>query len=195
MCHIASRTRWLGVAGSASRPRAATSSGRVEQGVLPELTVNHTAYAPLAMRPLVLSIEMKAPHEPLLGAQVQLGVWHAAQWRHLGDVLRHHMRSGEDPFCPPTGTKDQHEEELLRRLPPFLPALSRKDMSGPSSRLRAHAPARSTLWVKQSIWSSDSSLGLYSIVCALQYLSRWVADPFWPWYRRRVLLPSRDEPS
>jgi hypothetical protein len=41
---------------------------------------NHTDYFPLRQQPVVLSAKSKKPGEGYQDAQVQLGVWQAAQW-------------------------------------------------------------------------------------------------------------------
>lgn len=43
-------------------------------------SINHTDFYPLRHRPLVLSAESKKPGEGYSNAQIQLGVWQAAQW-------------------------------------------------------------------------------------------------------------------
>ena len=43
------------------------------------------------------------------------------------------------------------------------------------------------LWTKQYIGSTSSILGIYQIAAALQYLAKWSAKVFWPWYRQAVL--------
>ncbi|KAF4448081.1 hypothetical protein F53441_8473 [Fusarium austroafricanum] len=53
----------------------------------PTLTVNHTDFAPLQLSPIVLSIETKRPGKELDAAQLQMGVWHAAQWAFLRSVI------------------------------------------------------------------------------------------------------------
>ena len=42
------------------------------------------------------------------------------------------------------------------------------------------------------IGSTNSVLGIYQIVRALQFLAKWSLDVYWPWYRRVVLELSPD---
>lgn len=49
--------------------------------------VNHTDFHPLRNRPLALSAESKRPGEGFRDAQLQLGIWQAAQWNLLESQL------------------------------------------------------------------------------------------------------------
>ncbi|KAF4965709.1 hypothetical protein FSARC_6492 [Fusarium sarcochroum] len=69
----------------------------------PTLTVNHTDFAPLQLSSIVLSIETKRPGKELDAAQLQMGVWHAAQWAFLRSVIG---------LTPQPSTA---EEEVLRK--------------------------------------------------------------------------------
>ncbi|KAK6850566.1 hypothetical protein PG987_000200 [Apiospora arundinis] len=61
-----------------------------------ECSVNHTDYNPLRRRPIVLSAESKRSGEEWNHAQVQLGVWQAAQW----SLLQRLARTPLIPFLP-----------------------------------------------------------------------------------------------
>lgn len=50
---------------------------------LPGTSINHTDFAPLRNRPIALSIESKTTGQNLLEAELQVGVWLAAQWKML----------------------------------------------------------------------------------------------------------------
>ncbi|KAK3365067.1 hypothetical protein B0T24DRAFT_500990, partial [Lasiosphaeria ovina] len=56
--------------------------------LLPNASFNHTDFAPLRRLPIALSIESKTTGHQLLEAEVQVGVWLAAQWRMLKSLLK-----------------------------------------------------------------------------------------------------------
>lgn len=63
--------------------------------------INHTDYSPLRRRPIVLSAESKKPGEGYKDAQIQLGVWQAAQWALLESMLASRAtHSTLIPFLP-----------------------------------------------------------------------------------------------
>ncbi|KAK4234281.1 hypothetical protein C8A03DRAFT_37952 [Achaetomium macrosporum] len=91
---------------------------------LPGESIYHTDYAPLRYRPLALSVESKTTGHQLSEAEVQLGVWHAAQWRML-ELSASRLRLRQ--------LREDHDVDLQRPpipasgdtapLPPFLPAV------------------------------------------------------------------------
>ncbi|KAH7309057.1 hypothetical protein B0I35DRAFT_482797 [Stachybotrys elegans] len=44
-----------------------------------------------------------------------------------------------------------------------------------------------TLWSNQMIGSTSEPLGMYQIVCVLQFLMSWIKDTYWPWFQQAVL--------
>jgi hypothetical protein len=54
---------------------------------LPFHTVNHTDYDALRTRPLAVSIETKRRGESQSKSELQMGIWHAAQWRFLASQV------------------------------------------------------------------------------------------------------------
>jgi hypothetical protein len=86
---------------------------------LPGLSINHTDYAPLHQRPIVLSIETKTTGHHLLDAEVQVGVWMAAHWQMLAGLARQ-----QSPQSGTLGTNTDDGEAMLdQALPSFLPAI------------------------------------------------------------------------
>jgi hypothetical protein len=85
----------------ALKDRAAVREIELTRQSLAGYMINHTDYDPLRKRPLTLSIETKKPGEGLENATLQVGAWHAAQWRFLDAMAG---RLGEDstglPFLP-----------------------------------------------------------------------------------------------
>lgn len=53
----------------------------------PEQSINHTGYAPLRHRPIVLSAKSQEPGGKMLDAELQVGVWQAAHWSLLEELV------------------------------------------------------------------------------------------------------------
>ncbi|KAI0102491.1 hypothetical protein GGR51DRAFT_284954 [Nemania sp. FL0031] len=73
----------------------------------PTSTVNHTDFYPVSTRPLVLSIETKKPGVHWEAAQLQIGIWHAAQWAFLRWAVAGKLRG------QPIKNKEQAEDSSL----------------------------------------------------------------------------------
>ncbi|KAL0929784.1 uncharacterized protein CTRU02_215214 [Colletotrichum truncatum] len=138
------------------------------QDDLLSMSINHTNYAPLRRRPIGLSIETKGHDEGLGDAKTQLLIWFAAQWQSLERLA--------------------HRLEPLQPLPDFLPGVI---IEGHQWYFVASTKDKSEtiLWMKQLIGSTEEAIGVYSIVCALQYLSRWIRTVYWPVFQRYLLPP------
>ncbi|KAF3768500.1 hypothetical protein M406DRAFT_250030, partial [Cryphonectria parasitica EP155] len=132
---------------------------------LPEQMINHTVYESLGGRPIALSIETKKAEAGLINANLQIGVWHTAQWNFLRSVAG---------------------DTLDNRRLAFLPAIivEGNDWSFAATTRKGTI---TTLWSKQPIGSTTDPLGIYKIVAALRYLQRWARREYWPWFREVVL--------
>ncbi|KAI3318738.1 hypothetical protein HD806DRAFT_525943 [Xylariaceae sp. AK1471] len=134
--------------------------------------INHTDYLPLRRRPIVLSAESKKPGEGYTDAQIQLGVWQAAQWALLESLI------ASRPTQP--------------ALIPFLPALI---IQGHEWAFAATTKSgrHTVLWVKQAIGATDTVLGVFQIIHALRYIATWIRGTYWPWYKHIILQMPEDE--
>jgi hypothetical protein len=65
---------------------------------LTDNSINHTPYAPLRRIPISVSIETKPGGMSTRKAQLQMGIWHAAQWRHLSKLAGGNLQAL--PFIP-----------------------------------------------------------------------------------------------
>ncbi|KAM0425799.1 hypothetical protein ACHAPT_009050 [Fusarium lateritium] len=156
------------------------------------LSVNHTDYAPLQLRPIVLSIETKRPGKDLDMAQLQMGVWHAAQWRFLRSVLTQRVDAVDE------ATASNLADEALLELG-YLPGviirghhwlfvfstLERRITHVEGHERKAY---RTVLWIEQEFGSTQTILESYQVVAGIRRLAGWAADVYMPWYRRHVLL-------
>ncbi|KAK1948764.1 hypothetical protein LY78DRAFT_622727 [Colletotrichum sublineola] len=129
-------------------------------------SINHTEYGALRTHPIGLSIETKLQGEGLSIAEAQLLAWHANQWRMLD-----RLTAGTVPRMPPID---------------FLPGII---VQGNDWLFVASTRDRDcvTLWSSQMIGSTSEPLGVYQIVCVLQFLVFWIKGTYWPWFQRAVL--------
>ncbi|KAK1656591.1 hypothetical protein BDP55DRAFT_699444 [Colletotrichum godetiae] len=129
-------------------------------------SINHTEYGALKTRPIVLSIETKLQGEGLSVAEAQLLTWHASQWRMLDRLM-----AGTVPRMP-----------LIDFLPGII--VQGNDWLFVASTRDGDEV---TLWSNQMIGSTSEPLGVYQIVCVLQFLISWIEDVYWPWFQQAVL--------
>lgn len=129
--------------------------------------INHTDYHPLRQRPIVLSAKSIEPSGSYKDAQRQLGVWQAAQWALLEDLLQ--------------------SSATQSALIPFLPALIIQGHEW-SFASTTKSGRHTILWVGQTIGRTNSVLGIFQIIHALRHIAAWIRDTYWPWYRRAILL-------
>ncbi|KAK1656612.1 hypothetical protein BDP55DRAFT_89173 [Colletotrichum godetiae] len=129
-------------------------------------SINHTEYGALKTRPIGLSIETKLQGEGLSVAEAQLLTWHASQWRMLDRLM-----AGTVPRMP-----------LIDFLPGII--VQGNDWLFVASTRDGDEV---TLWSNQMIGSTSEPLGVYQIVCVLQFLISWIEDVYWPWFQQAVL--------
>ncbi|KAK1658536.1 hypothetical protein BDP55DRAFT_527007, partial [Colletotrichum godetiae] len=130
----------------------------------PSESVNHTDYSVFRNYPIALSIESKIQDGSEGAATLQIGTWHAAHWKYLS----------------------QHaHKEALNRLE-FLPGLivqgARWYFLGSTS-----SDGDTTVWSTQLIGETNSEIGAFRVIRAIQYLAWWCAEVYWPWFRANVL--------
>lgn len=135
--------------------------------VLPCNVINHTDFPPLRNRPIALSIETKRRGGgEQQEADLQIGIWHAAQWKFLSRLV---SDAGGD----------------LDTLP-FLPAIIVRGHEW-SFAATTREGQKTVLWLERNFGSTTSALGVYSIVWGLQRLAAWAEDVYWPWFKQNAL--------
>jgi len=134
--------------------------------VLPLSAINHTDLFFLLSRPLAVSIETKKRGGKEEEAELQMGTWHAAQWKLLSRLV-------------------SNAGGALETLP-FIPAIV---VQGHEWSLGATTREnnQTILWLERRFGSTTSALGVYQIVWGLQRLARWAEDTYWPWFRKNAL--------
>jgi hypothetical protein len=137
---------------------------------LPCGVINHTDFLPLRNRPVVVGIETKKRGGgDQTEAELQIGTWHAAQWKMLAQLVDD-VRGGGG---------------RLDTLP-FLPAVL---VCGHEWSFAAttREGRKTILWLEKGFGSTTSPLGVYKTVWGLQRIARWAAEVYWPWFRDNVL--------
>ncbi|KAK2052400.1 hypothetical protein LY76DRAFT_526748 [Colletotrichum caudatum] len=131
---------------------------------LDEQSISHTSFFPLSSRLISVSIETKRGGEHEKKAQLQMGVWQAAQWKMLSQ---------------------QVDAQALDELA-FLPGVV---IQGHQWRLTAttFSDHKTTLWSARQFGSTETPLGTFQAIAGLQALHRWTVEVYWPWYKRKVL--------
>ncbi|EXK76784.1 hypothetical protein FOQG_18478 [Fusarium oxysporum f. sp. raphani 54005] len=148
--------------------------------------INHTDFFPLRNRPIALSIETKKPGDAWDKAKLQLGTWDAARWaflRHLVETYKaQKARIRDQNPCPMPMD--------ITKLPDFLPGII---IQGHDWNLviTTQQAGRTMLWQRVLMGSTQSTKGVYQIICCLQLLRQWAEDSFWPWLRNLLVELSR----
>ncbi|TQN64967.1 hypothetical protein CSHISOI_10466 [Colletotrichum shisoi] len=131
----------------------------------PSEAVNHTDFTMMRNHPIALSIESKKQAGSHDDATLQIGTWHAAQWKFFARrrASKGMTLDGLD-FLPGL---------IVQGNDWFFVASTRKD-------------DETTLWTEQPIGSTRSALGTYQVIRAVQYLAWWCEDVYWPWFKENI---------
>ncbi|KAJ5005908.1 hypothetical protein K4K57_011469 [Colletotrichum sp. SAR 10_99] len=130
----------------------------------PGASINHTDWGNLSSDPIALSIETKRDGEGLEQALSQIGTWHASQWRSL--LLE----------------KQQTPVDI-----DFLPAFIAQGHSWYFVATTRHDSGQAWLYTKVEVGTTETLVGTFQILVALQYLKCWIEDTYWPAFRRYML--------
>ncbi|KAI1109531.1 hypothetical protein F5Y14DRAFT_432328, partial [Nemania sp. NC0429] len=166
----------------------------------PTGTVNHTDFFPISARPLVLSIETKKPGVHWEAAQLQIGIWHAAQWAFLrwavADKLRRqHVKNKEQAGNSSPNMSRAQEEEHDADGPKVLSVISKLGFI-PGVIVQGHRwhlvlstyeDQKTKLWADRQFGSTQTCLESYSIIAGIRRLIGWARDTYMPWFKTHVL--------
>ncbi|UPK95889.1 hypothetical protein LCI18_006824 [Fusarium solani-melongenae] len=130
----------------------------------PTLSVNHTDFAPLQLRPIVLGITTAPPSGDLEATRLQVGEWHRAQWRFLRSIVMQKIAAVE----PNEATLHRLTDETLGKLD-YIPGIITRD--------------RVVLWTELEFGSTQTIMKSYQIVAGLRHVARWADDFYMPWFR------------
>ncbi|KAI6293855.1 hypothetical protein MCOR34_009805 [Pyricularia oryzae] len=183
----------------------------------PGTSINHTDFGPLNKWPIALSVETKRPGESGEKAELQVGVWQAAQWRllewqrqeqkHKLQIPQHSRQSlaamdVEDETvegAAVVGVMDPNTAGITTpsqtSIPPttpdlvFLPALIivGHDWKFAATTREDCDGGRTVLWTESTVGSTSNLLGIYRIIWCVRRLARYVEERHWPWYAEYIL--------
>lgn len=123
----------------------------------PSMTnINHTSFHPLFDRPIVLSVNTK-------GKVLELGMWEAARWASLRDLLKTYTADTQVTEHGP------NLQPQVPSMPEFLPAIF-VDRYEWNLVVTTHERKKTTIWKKVLLGSTLSIQGSYQIIACLQFL-------------------------
>ncbi|KAF5560460.1 CAMK CAMK1 kinase [Fusarium napiforme] len=124
----------------------------------PGLSINHTDWGDLCKNPIALSIETKR-QVSWEKALLQIGTWHAAQWRSLrGNIEAIEFQAGI----------------IVQDHDWFFVASTLQD-------------GKSTTYHRLPLGSTYNAFDLYKLLMSLQCLGAWIKDKYWPAFRKDML--------
>lgn len=182
----------------------------------PTQTVNHTDFEPIGMRPLLLSIETKKPGVHWDKAQLQMGLWHAAQWSFLAwavgqkltrqrsmDVAGETVDVDEREQPGDVGeTVDDHVDKTQVATELQLEERRRAALSAlgclPGIIVQGHQwhlvmssydakSGKTTLWADHQFGTTQGYLEIYGTIAGVRRLTAWARDVYLPWFEKHVL--------
>jgi hypothetical protein len=139
-------------------------------------SINHIETPWLSRFPMSIGIETKKTGEDWHAALEQMTIWMSAHWKRLGELA-----SDLDtlPFLP--GLIIQGHDWF------FVAATQRKILK--------NGGRQTVIWSKLPIGSTEGLEGICQIVAVLQYLAKWSAEVYYPWFSRAVLGIEATEPG
>ncbi|KAM0247353.1 hypothetical protein ACHAQJ_009887 [Trichoderma viride] len=158
----------------------------------PTLTINHTDFEPIQLRPLLLSIETKKPGIEWEKAQLQIGVWHAAQWAFLRwavsqKLLKQRLAQGIN--APTDKGEEEFKAEKLMALSKlgFIPGII---IQGNQWHLviSTYHDGKTKLWSGLVFGKTESLLDIYSVIAGVRELTAWARDTYLPWFKENILM-------
>ncbi|KAK3948026.1 hypothetical protein QBC32DRAFT_67604, partial [Pseudoneurospora amorphoporcata] len=154
-------------------------------------SINHTDHFPLRRNPITVSIETKRSDDNWDEAGLRIAVWQAAQWNFLRWMAQGDT-DGDSSSSSSRAVGDMRHETRDDLGLEFLPGIV---IMGHDWYLTASTNdgKSTTFWARTHIGSTESALGVYKIICVVQYLAQWSRDVYWPWFRQTILkIPPAD---
>lgn len=156
----------------------------------PTRTVNHTGFAPLQLRPIMLSIETKKPGKESVAANLQIGVWHAAQWSFLVSAARHSLLTAKGAPLASLSSLELAEiisqaEARVAQLP-FLVGIMVQGHRW-SLVISTREREKTILWTEQAFGSTETMQGVFKVIAGLRELAAWCRHVYLLWWKGNVL--------
>ncbi|KAL7818547.1 hypothetical protein V8C26DRAFT_396622 [Trichoderma gracile] len=158
----------------------------------PTLSINHTIFEPLQLRPLILSIETKKHGAESDKAQLQIGVWHAAQWNFLQWAVYEKLLQQRQDNARQTPLTPNEEDEIKTKTKTALSKLSFIPgiiIQGNYWKLviSTYAEGKTKLFSGFVFGKTESLMDIYAIVAGVRELTAWGRDTYLPWFKENVL--------
>ncbi|KAI0437263.1 hypothetical protein F4803DRAFT_566195 [Xylaria telfairii] len=134
-------------------------------------TINHTDFAPIRTRPLLLT-------------QLQISTWLAAQWAFLRWAVaakltrRPKTQKGEDDI--------ENETLLILSKLEFIPAIIVQGHWW-LVVLSTYKYRKTTLWTDCQFGTTQTCLHIYATIAGIRHLTAWARDVYLPWFMTYVL--------
>ncbi|RMJ19133.1 hypothetical protein CDV36_001192 [Fusarium kuroshium] len=149
------------------------------------LSADHVAaVSRLQLRPIVLGIETKEPSQSFSAAEVQMGVWHTAQWAFLRRTISMLSGSTGEMLCDDE-CEDQAEKALSELA--FIPGIIVHGHRWFFVLSTRGESKKMLLWTEYEFGDTLSIRGIYQVVAELRVLTSWAETTFMPWFQRTVL--------
>ncbi|KAH6867869.1 hypothetical protein B0T10DRAFT_524092 [Thelonectria olida] len=187
---ISSPTKMIDICVYASLDRDAVLCDKATEfsHMTPTQTINYTDFEPLRMRPLVLSIETKKPGVHWDTAQLQIGIWHAAQWSFLRWAVGQKLLRQRIENDTETWTEEEHNEKTLAVLSTlgFIPGVI---IQGHRWHLvlSTYKDGKTRLWADHQFGTTQSCLEIYATIAGMRQLVAWARDVYLPWFEGTIL--------
>ena len=158
------------------------------------MSVNHTLHEPLRWCPIGVSIETKLTGQNWDEAMAQMGVWTAAQFNKLEELITEADELSEQqgisrdktefslPFLPIIIVQGHHWHFLAAIRTPGQQTVSVQSRSCEQFLIKYQR-----LYHEVAFGSTASPLGVYQVIVTIQLLVNWVRDHFTEWFERWCL--------
>ncbi|KAJ3522980.1 hypothetical protein NM208_g12634 [Fusarium decemcellulare] len=139
-------------------------------------SINHIEAPWLHRLPMCIGIETKKTGEDWHAALEQMTIWLSAHWKRLGELA---VDLDSLPFLP--GVIIQGHDWFF--------------VAATQGRLLNSGGRQTVIWSKVPIGSTDGLGGICQIIAILQYLARWSAEFYYPWFHQAILGNDSTEPT
>lgn len=184
---ISSSTKMINICIYAALDQQLDTAIKAFCNTMPTKSINHTAYFALQFRPIIISIEAT---QPGVGewdrAQLQMGVWHAAQWNFLRWGVEQKLRTQRPAQDTPDDETFKAETlDVLSKLG-FIPGIF---VSGNRWHLviSTYDNGKTTLWAELVFGATKSLMNIYAVIAGVRELAAWGRDRYLPWFKENVL--------
>lgn len=140
---------------------------------------NQTDYTPLRRTPIAVSIETKTKDGNENEAEAQIGIWVAAQFKHLRESL-----GDIPPFLPLLIVVGTEWHLLVARQEEQQDEEQDEEQSEPSSiGMKTY---KAIIWSRHLLGKSSRISGVFQIIAALGMLCRWAATDYNEWWEAHL---------